>query len=890
MCGVTGFWGPRDRDLLEAMTRVLLHRGPDDEGYFEADCASLGHRRLSIIDLEHGHQPMASEEGRLQVVYNGEIYNYRELRAELAARGHRFVTDSDSEVLLHAYQEYGPDCFTRFNGMWAVAILDLRGERPRLALARDHFGIKPLYWARCGQRLLFASEIKAILQDPAFVAEPNDQRIYEYLLLGLHDHDAETFFRGVRAVPAATCLLVDEQGVRERRYWEPRLAAGASPDPAELRRLFERAIERRLVADVPVGTCLSGGLDSSSIVCVMSGLLRAHVPDARSLGDRLKTFSAVFDNDPIDERAYIEPVLQATGAERNFVAPSSQQFVEELERFLWHQEEPMVSTGPYAQWCVMRLAAPKVKVLLDGQAGDELLAGYVPYQYVYLRQLLRERRYRDLLTEAWAARDVLLPLVRRRLAERRRALRVGRLLRPEFARAMRRPRDARSRDNLKLRLLQDLLTYSLPPLLRYEDRSSMAHSMESRVPFLDQELVEWALRLPPEAIIRGGWSRWILREGMRGVLPEKIRRRRWKVGFTTPEFRWLKARRAVFHGLLRSPAFAARNYWDGPAIAEAFRAACDGQLEESPFFWRAINVELWLRVFFEGTDLPDRQASRPSSADGGDAARPAFQRTGDQAAARLADTEMAAHALAEFRPNAGRHLFAAGPDGRAIYARAPVRTRVLQGGDDLESAVHEGLAALDDGVRLRPGDLLAISEKAVAVCQRRSFPVQEVRPGRLAHALSRFVRRTPIGIGLGIPATMQLAIEQAGAPRIMLAAAAAAAARPLGLRGVFYRVAGHDVNAIDGPTAGTLPPYDTHAKLPPADPAGVAGGLARSLSEWAGGAVEVAIIDANDLGANVLGASDGVDRGLLVWLLRDNPLGQGSEQTPVALIRRVDRE
>src|SRR5262245_3404213 len=205
----------------------------------------------------------------------------------------------------------------------------------------------------------------------------------------------------------------------------------------------------------------------------------------------------------------------------------------------------MVSTGPYAQWCVVRLAAPHVKVLLDGQGGDELLGGYVPYQYVYLRQLLRERRYADLAREAWGARDVLAPLLRRRLSERRKRVPIGQLLRPEFAAAMSAPRDSRAQDDLKLRLLQDLTSYSLPSLLRYEDRNSMAFSLESRVPHLDPELVEHVLALPPEALVSRGWSRAILREAMRGVLPEKIRLRRWKVGFTTPEMRWLKARRTA---------------------------------------------------------------------------------------------------------------------------------------------------------------------------------------------------------------------------------------------------------------------------------------------------------------------------------------------------------
>ncbi len=857
------------------MAGVIRHRGPDDDGFFEAERAGIGYRRLSIIDLEHGQQPMANEDGSVRVVQNGEIYNFRELRAALVERGHAFRTSCDTEVIVHAYEEYGPECFARFNGMWGIAVLDLRGDRPKLVLSRDHFGIKPLYYAQAGDRFLFGSEIKALLQDRALVTAPKEQRIYDYLVAGLHDHDDETFFEGIRQLPAATYAVVDDGGVRQQRYWEPRLSTDGNTDPEAFRRLWKKAIERRLVADVPVGTCLSGGLDSSSIVCLMSELLAEHVTDAVSLGDRIKTFSAVFGDDPIDESEYIEEVVRATGVESHLVEPSSEEFFDELERVVWHQEEPMVSTGPYAQWCVMRLAAPHVKVLLDGQGGDELLGGYVPYQYVYLRQLLRERRYAAFAREAWDARDVLGPLLRRRLSERRKRVPIDRLLRPEFAAAMSRPRDSRAQDDLKLRLLQDLTSYSLPSLLRYEDRNSMAFSLESRVPYLDPELVEHVLALPAEALVSRGWSRAILRDAMRGVLPETIRLRRWKVGFTTPEMRWLKARRTAVQSLFRSPAFAERKYWDGLRVADAFREACAGRMEESLFFWRVLNVELWLRVFFGGDG---RVTNRTTPAGG-------YVSMGDEEAVASLDGDASA-AIRAFRPNRGRHLFARTRGGE-VYARAPVRTRKVEPHDNLEAAVVDAVSALGANGVVRPGDVFAISEKVVAISQGRSRPVEEIEPGTLAEVLSRFVRRTPVGIGLGMPQTMQLALQEVGAPRILLATAASAVTRPFGVRGVFYRVAGPQVAAIDGPTAGTLPPYNTHAKLPPAEPDRVAASLSAALSRLAGGPVGVAVIDANDIGVAILGASDGVDRDLVLSLLQDNPLGQGDEQTPLALIRMV---
>jgi asparagine synthase (glutamine-hydrolysing) len=866
MCGIAGFWGPPDQELLRAMNACIRHRGPDDDGFLAHPCASLGMRRLAIIDIEGGQQPIGNEDGKIQCVYNGEIYNYRELRMELAAAGHRFKTKSDTEVIVHGYEEWGPDCFSRFNGMWAAALLDDRKDGPRLLLARDHFGIKPLYFARTGDRLLWGSEVKSLLQDRSLRTAPSRQRIHDYLSAGFHDHVPDTFFEGVRQLPAGSYAIVDGSGMTEHAYWRPELSESGSADPEEFRALFEKSVERRLVAEVPVGTCLSGGLDSSTIVCFMSDLLQKHVPDAVSMGDHLKTFSAVFDGDPIDERRYIEVVLAATGAESHLVHPRADQFLEEIDEVVWHQEEPMVSTGPYAQWCVMRKAHEEVTVLLDGQGGDELLAGYVPYQFVYLRQLLRERDYGRFAGEAWAARDVLWPLLRRRLSDRRKRFPAGRLVRSEFRATVEPARDPRVRDDLKRRLLQDLTTFSLPSLLRYEDRNSMAFSIESRVPYLDQELVEWILRLPSRAIIDRGWSRAILRDGLKGTLPDEIRLRRWKVGFTTPEFRWLRAERAWLQGLLRSPLFCSRPYWDGLGVADAFDAVCEDGLEEHPFIWRTVNLEVWLRTFFspKGGAATGR---RPTAE---------LARLGDEAAVKIAGTAVAEAALRAFRPNPGRHLFQQVPGG-GIYARAPLKSRKVVPGDDLAGALGEALGR----VRVEREDVLALSEKAVAVSQGRSLPVADIHPGRAARLLSRFVRRGPAGIGIAMPETMQLAIEEVGLPRILLAAAASVATRPLGRRGTFYRVAGPRVAAIDGPTPYTIPPSNTHAKRAPANP----GRVARQLAARFG--CEVAIVDANDIGVVVLGASGGVDEALVRNLFRDNPLGQRSEQTPFALLRRV---
>ena len=861
LCGIAGFFGPPDSDLLGRMTSAIYHRGPDDHGYFECPEMSIGMRRLSIIDIAGGHQPMTNEDATVQVVYNGEVYNYREVREELQALGHVFRTESDTEVIVHGYEQWGPDCFAHLNGMWAVAIADL--PRKRLVLARDHFGIKPLYYVRSGGRILFGSEIKALWQDGALRRGVDEQSVYEYLVRGLHDHRRETFFEGILHVPSATHIVIEGgEVVSQERYWQPELGRDRPLTPEAFQDLFRLSVERRLIADVPVGAALSGGLDSSTIVSLMTDLLRSQVPDAQSLRGRVKTFSAVFDNDPIDEREYIETEVAATGADTLYTHPLSKEFVKEMADLVWFLDEPVVSTGPYAQWCVMRTARTQVKVVLDGQGGDELLAGYVPYQMVYLRQLWRERRLGALLREGLAARDVLWPVVRRSLGNRRKGLPIGSLLRQEFASRCSRPLDTRPDDNLKERLLQDVTTYSLPALLRYEDRNSMAHSIESRVPYLDQQLVEAILHLPESQIIRDGWSRILLRESMRGLLPDKIRLRRWKVGFTTPESRWLFARRAVFEGLFRSPMFHLRPYWNGAQIADAFRDAAQGKVESSLFFWRVINLELWLRVYFEG-GAPTGEERRD------------FTRVGDEAFAARAG-QAAQDLCARYRPNAGRHLFAVA-DGRA-YLRAPVRTPLVQARDDLQRILEESLRG-----QLAPGDVVAISEKIVAISQGRSFPVSEIRPRPLARFLTRYVHKTQHGIGLGIPETMELAIREVGATRILVAAGVAAIARALGRKGVFYEMLGTRASAIDGPTSGTIPPYNGHAKLAPENPSGVARDLAAALGDGIG----VAIIDANDISVNILGHSPGVDPDRVRRLLLDNPLGQGHEQTPVAILREV---
>ncbi|MGE5560862.1 MAG: asparagine synthase (glutamine-hydrolyzing) [Chloroflexota bacterium] len=859
MCGIAGFYGAPDTRLLHAMTDIIAHRGPAGAGHFESPEMSLGHRRLPIVDLGGRQQPFGNEDGRLQIAFDGEIFNYRELRGELRRLGHEFSTDADAEVVLHAYEEYGPECFARLNGMWAVAIADTAGQR--LILARDHFGVRPLYYAQTRDRLLFASEIKALLQDPALRVEANNQMIYEYLVAGLHDHTPETFFKGVYRLPSAHYAIIDGGGMHLQHYWAPTLATTGDPSPERFRELLRKSVERRLGAEVPVGASLSGGIDSAGIVALMGGL--ANAQSSAGAGDgRVKTFSATSDGDPLDEGDCIAAQAALSGVDNAVTKPASDRFVTEFESLIWHQEEPMGSMAPYAQWEIMRLARQQVGVILDSQGGDELTAGGVPYQLVYLRQLRRQRRYLTFLREYWAARDVIRPFVRSQL---RKANRVDpeALLRPEFAAEVKPPHDSRSQNDLKQRLLQDLLSYSLPAQLRYVDKNAMAFSLATRLPYLDQDLGEWLLTLPEAALINGGQSGAVVRAGLGDLLADGIRLRRVKASGVTPELRWMKARRAVFQSIVNSPAFQSRKYWDGKAIASELKAALEGRRVWSLFFWRAINVELWLRVFFEGAD---RQPGHGLS----------YIYAGDARAAELAGTTAASDLLAAAQPNPGKGLFLAVKD--AIFGRVPVRTKLVEAGDDIVAVVRQALAG-----RERSGDIIAISEKIVAISQGRSFPVASIKPSKMARFLAHFVRKTPSGIGLGIPETMELAIREVGLARILIACGVTAVTRVFGLRGLFYRIVGPQAAAIDGPTPGTIPPYNTHAKLAPKDPDLVARKIAAAL----GGDIGVAIIDANDLGVNILGHTPDVDPDLVSKLFIDNPLGQGRQQTPIALLRRV---
>lgn len=644
MCGIFTFLTPESNkvncEMLVRMSNSLAHRGPDDYGYAffelwggqkciesreiprEEELArfngllTFGHRRLSIIDLsDAGHQPMCNETGNIWVTFNGEIYNYVELTEELLKKGHIFKSKTDTEVILHAYEEWGMQCLNHFNGMWAFALWDKK--RKRLFCSRDRFGIKPLYYYFNGRKFILASEIKAILQDQLIERSPNHNRMCDYLAYGYLDHTEDTFFQNVYQLRGSHYLTLEILGTNDfqldiRPYWDLRpkeceIEDGGGDFKERFYELLEDSIRLHMRSDVPVGTCLSGGIDSSSIVCLAKHFLDSNVH---------KTFSSCFDDKKYDEREFINKVVEVTDSDSHYVFPKPEDLLQEIEDLVWYQEEPFGSTSVFAQWNVFKLIKlNQVKVILDGQGADEILAGYHPYFGSYLNELLRTLKIRKFLKEykmirakqhyshQWIISHFLvffLPptlvnvLNERILPYKEKWFHLGGypLKNILFRRGL---------ENVFFNHLYLSLMYlTLPRLLHTEDRNSMAYSIEARVPFLDYRLVEFIFSLPMSQIIQNGMTKVILRETMKGILPEMVRNRVDKMGFVTPEDIWFKGLlKDYILEIIGSRSFGGRGYFNLREVHKTFHRYCEGQLNLSSKIWRWVNLELWFRIFID---------------------------------------------------------------------------------------------------------------------------------------------------------------------------------------------------------------------------------------------------------------------------------------------------
>jgi asparagine synthase (glutamine-hydrolysing) len=616
LCGIVALDRPAESEIAARMAATLDHRGPDGDGSFAGNGVALGFRRLAIIDLsDAGLQPMASADGRLVLVHNGEIYNYRELRAELEAAGHAFRSATDTEVILAAYAEWDEACGERFNGMWAFALWD--AERRTLFASRDRFGVKPFYYRLDGGRLVFASELKAFRADPATRLEVRVSAVRDYVEQGYVDHTEETFLEGIRQLPPAHSLTFGPHGLRLRRHWMLEQREAPSDPAGAVRDLLLDSIRLRLRSDVPVGTCLSGGLDSSTIACIVDHLLRTEAEAAAPVGPRQRTFTAYFDEPGFDERPYARAVVERTGAEPHWVTFGPDDLVEALPAIVEAQDEPFGSTSIVAQWFVMREAARAgLKVMLDGQGADETLAGYHGYFGPHFADLLAAGRLRELRAEVAGyralhgagARTTAVAIARPFLPERARWLARGRvrggsaLLHPDLRGLppTPEPNGARDAGRLRRQLRLVLSARGLPELLRYEDRNSMAHSLEARVPFLDYRLVETLFSLDAGQLIDRGRTKAVLRRAVGDLLPPVVRDRVDKLGFVTPEARWLRGPLGELAAdAFASRPFAERGWVDAAAARTRLERHRRGELDAGFELWRALNLELWARTFLD---------------------------------------------------------------------------------------------------------------------------------------------------------------------------------------------------------------------------------------------------------------------------------------------------
>jgi asparagine synthase (glutamine-hydrolysing) len=600
MCGIAGFAGS-DAELLERMLRSIVHRGPDGQGTDVGQHFSIGMRRLAIIDVATGDQPLYSDDGNLALVFNGEIYNHAELRRELQAKGRRFVTShSDTEVILRGFEEWGPSVVDRLTGMFAFAISD--HERGELFIARDRLGIKPLYYYDGPHGFVFGSELKAIFQDTRVPRRPDLEVVRRFVLFRVHDDGEDTFFEGVkRLLPGHTMVVRPDGVVKIEKYWNPAVNpefASAKPDAVyaqEFAEIWDRVVARHLISDVPVGVPLSGGLDSTGVVTTMARLMQS---GTNLHTDGLYTFSALFPGQSIDESEFVHEVERAVGSIPHYAYPDRDQFWSEIMEWVWFQEEPTIASAPYAYYSVYRVASEHVKVMLSGNGGDELLAGYIPYFRAYLTSALAQRHYvagaREIIKGWDLYKKYLGEIVRTRVPGRKSNAISPRELMTQGA-----SHSYHAHKNLNERLASDVLQYSTPDLLRYEDKNSMAFSIEARVPFLDHEMVEFIFGLPIDQKIKGGWNRAVYRNAMKGRMPEKNRLRRSKIGFTNPDIQWMKAKAGDLRATFASSTLASRGLYDQDRLVGAWDEYLNGRPGDGLIFWRVLVTELWMQRYID---------------------------------------------------------------------------------------------------------------------------------------------------------------------------------------------------------------------------------------------------------------------------------------------------
>jgi asparagine synthase (glutamine-hydrolysing) len=624
MCGIAGFLTaapcPDATQVLARMTAEIRHRGPDGEGFYDDGFARLGHRRLSIIDLATGGQPMCNEDGTVWITYNGEIFNHAALRPALESVGHRYKTHCDTETILHSYEQHGPACVGDLRGMFAFALWDTR--RKTLFCARDRLGIKPFYYFWDGSLFAFASEIKALLQHPLISARFNEALLPEYLTFG-YGAGEDTLFTGIRKLMPGHYLLLAEGRLEIVPFWDVPAAPVSQPPLderdyiAECRARLEETVRMRLMSDVPLGMFLSGGVDSSAIAALMK----------RMVDGPVITFAVGYREDAFSELPYARHVAGLIGTDHQEIVIGMRDFFDALPRLIWHEDEPIAWPSSVSLYFVARLAAQRVKVVLTGEGADELFAGYARYRHFVVNQRLG-RAYsvvppplRRAIRAAVAGAPLLSGSVRRKLqhtvvgrpsgfnsifldnfyaaftADEQRHL----LESPgdPYAAYLRHFNAALDRSALARLLYADQKTY-LVELLMKQDQMSMACSIESRVPFLDHPFVEFASRVPDSLKLRGSAGKYILKKAVADLLPPEIIYRR-KMGFPTPLRQWLAGPGAAnVPALLRDPEGLVAAYIDPARLESLLDRHRRGLEDATDRIWRLLNLQIWGRLFLTG--------------------------------------------------------------------------------------------------------------------------------------------------------------------------------------------------------------------------------------------------------------------------------------------------
>lgn len=618
MCGIVGYISKENvsKDILDSMVDSIYHRGPNDKGYIDFQYNNqylfFGHTRLSILDVsEHAHQPMVNEDENYILVYNGEVYNYLELKKELENLGYSFESTGDTEVVLKSYIEWGYDCFAKFNGMWGLAIYDK--YKKELILSRDRTGKKPLYYYQDGEKIVFASEIKALLKFPGIKRNPNWKKVYRYLATNYRyiDIDTESYFENIYQIPKASYVVLDESfKTSTHKYWQltqfNNYAKNEKDIIEEFRELMIDSVRLRLRSDVPVGCFLSGGMDSTSITSIAYNVLKTPIV----------TFSGITGEEKgiYDESEYIDEVVKETDAIHQYIKPDPSDIFDVVEEMLQYHDEPICTVTWYSLYLIVKkMKDANVPVVLNGHGGDELLAGYWEHYQFNFFDLKNDSSLKHEI-DAWYNnhhRDMSEIERTEAMIERvisKRQLEIDKY--PDYSYIfntdMQRKYnlnivldDINTKSQLTNKMYKELLYETIPASLRAEDRNTMAHSIESRSPFLDHRLIEYSYALDNNYKIRDGVGKWVLRESMKGILPEKVRTRKDKAGFISPADKWFRTiNKDQIIDMLNSKELKEMNIFNIDQLKAVYQEHLSGEKNHQMFLWQLINIFIWYKIFF----------------------------------------------------------------------------------------------------------------------------------------------------------------------------------------------------------------------------------------------------------------------------------------------------